>query len=159
MGHRIYIENLAEAGCDDALIGIGQRGRIAFDFIRSAESALVAVCSAIKEVKSVIPDAELIEATPDFVGLSDIAEVMGYSRQNMRKLMVNNGTSFPQPVHEGSAAIWHLSNVLTWLKENKGYDIDDALADVAKVNMQINLAKEVSKFDPVMNERIDAVLS
>jgi predicted DNA-binding transcriptional regulator AlpA len=107
-----YLDNLALAGCDDALIGIGQQGRIALNFNREAESALSALYSAIEQVKSVIPDAQLIEATPDFVGLSDIVEVVGYSRQNIRKLMLNNQASFPPPIHEGSSALWHLASVL-----------------------------------------------
>ena len=31
-----YLPALAEAGCDDALVGIGQPGRIALDFTREA---------------------------------------------------------------------------------------------------------------------------
>ena len=154
-----YIDRLAEAGCDDALCGIGQHGRIALNFNRTADNALNAICSAIKDIKSVIPDAKLIEATPDFVGLSDIAEVVGYSRQNIRKLMINNSRSFPTPIHEGKSAIWHLSSVLTWLKEGKGYSIDDSLLDIATATMQLNLAKETFNLDPVINAKIGAILS
>jgi hypothetical protein len=68
-----YIDRLYEAGCDDTLIGIGKQGCIALDFIRSASSAFDAISSAIVDVKKVIPDASLIEATPDFVGLTDIS--------------------------------------------------------------------------------------
>lgn len=63
-------------GSDDALIGIGQSGRIALQFTRVAENAFEAVFGAVKDVKRAIPDAKLIEATPDLVGLSDIAEVI-----------------------------------------------------------------------------------
>lgn len=154
-----YVECLAKAGCDDALIGIGQQGRIALNFNRNAESALSALCSAIQDVKKVIPDAQLIEATPDFVGLSDIAEVVGYSRQNIRKLMINNQASFPPPVHEGSSAIWHLSNVLDWLKEGKGYAIDETLLDLAKATMQLNIAKDTLKLDPAINAKFNALFS
>ena len=31
-----HIDALGEAGCDDALIGIGRKGRIALDFAREA---------------------------------------------------------------------------------------------------------------------------
>ena len=153
-----YIEDLAQAGCDDALIGIGQKGRIALNFNREADSALNALCSAIEQVKSVIPKAQLIEATPDLVGLADIAEVMGYSRQNMRQLMLNNQASFPLPVHEGSSAIWHLASVLDWLKESKSYAIDDSLRDLARATMQLNLSKEALKLDPVINEKFTIAL-
>ena len=56
-------------GCDDALVGIGKPGRIALDFTREADSAEEAVISALSAVKRAIPDAEFVEATPDFVGV------------------------------------------------------------------------------------------
>ena len=154
-----YIKRLAEAGCDDALIGIGQQGRIAFNFNREADSALSAVCSAIKNIKSVIPNATLIEATPDFVGISDIADILGYSRQNIRKLMLNHRASFPAPIHEGKSAIWHLSSVLSWFKDRKDYPVDELLFDVTQANMQLNIAKENFYLDPAINTRIHAMLS
>ncbi len=153
-----YVDLLGAGGCDDALIGVGQLGRIALNFNRQAESALNAVCSAIADVKKVIPDAVLIEATPDFVGLSDIAEILGFSRQNMRKLMINNRASFPPPIHEGKAAIWHLSNVLSWCREGNRYQVNELLQDVAKANMQLNITKEIENIDPLMNSKISAVL-
>ena len=71
-----YVEQLYEAGCDDALIGIGKQGCIALDFTRSAASAFDAMSSAIVDVKKVIPDASLIESIPDFVGLRDTAKIL-----------------------------------------------------------------------------------
>lgn len=59
----IYIAQLGEAGCDDALIGIGQAGRIALQFNREAQTALDAILSAINDVKHEIPDAYLIEVS------------------------------------------------------------------------------------------------
>jgi len=59
-----YLDALFEAGCDDALIGIGQAGSIALDFVRDSESASMAVESAIENVKAAIPAAELIEVKP-----------------------------------------------------------------------------------------------
>src|ERR1700683_5155297 len=101
------VECLGEAGCDDALVGIGQPGRIALNFTRKADSAQRAIISALVSVKEVIPDARFLEVSPDFVGLTDVAELVGVTRQNMRKLMLAHAASFPTPVHEGSAAIWH----------------------------------------------------
>ena len=143
-----YIERLGEEGCDDALVGVGQSGRIALQFTRAAENAFNAILSAIKDVKRAIPDAQLIEATPDLVGLSDIAEILGYSRQYIRKLMLNNRASFPAPIHEGRASLWHLSSVLAWLQQENRYSIDELLLDVAKANMQLNIAKETANLDP-----------
>tara|TARA_R110000796_G_scaffold131969_2_gene247427 strand:+ start:222 stop:470 length:249 start_codon:yes stop_codon:yes gene_type:complete len=51
-----YLDALYEAGCDDALIGTGQVGSIALEFVRDAESATVAINSAIENVKTAIPN-------------------------------------------------------------------------------------------------------
>jgi predicted DNA-binding transcriptional regulator AlpA len=137
-----YVERLGEAGCDDAVIGVGQKGRIALHFIRQSGRALDAVISAIKDVKHAIPDARLIEATPDLVGLSDIAEFTGSTRQNIRKLMLTHSHSFPTPVHAGTSSLWHFSNVLTWLEEEQNKVIDSSVKEIALVTMQVNIAKE-----------------
>lgn len=137
-----FVERLAEAGCTDALVGIGQTGRIAFHFTRDAHNAFEAVLSAVNNIKKAIPEATLIEAAPDLVGLSDIADLLGYSRQNMRKLMLNNLVSFPAPIHEGKTVLWHLSSILNWVKEGNRYQFDALLQDIANTNMQLNIAKE-----------------
>lgn len=59
-----YIDALFEAGCDDALVGVGQAGLIALDFDRKATDAVGAVRSAIDDVRGAIPDVEIVE----FVG-------------------------------------------------------------------------------------------
>ncbi|MGH8336604.1 MAG: helix-turn-helix transcriptional regulator, partial [Gammaproteobacteria bacterium] len=125
------VERLGAAGCEDALVGIGQPGRIALDFTREADSAQHAIISTLEAVKSASPGARLLEVTPDFVGLSDVAALVGVSRQNMRKLMLAHKDSFPVAIHEGTAALWHLFPVLTWLKDRAGYTISQSLIDVA----------------------------
>lgn len=142
-----YVDKLAEAGCDDAIIGIGQKGRIALQFFREAENAFEAVISAIKDVKSVIPDAKLIEATPDLVGLSDVAELIGMTRQNLRKLMITHSQSFPVPVHSGKSSIWHLDKILNWLETQQKKSIEPAIKEIALVNRQVNIAKESAELD------------
>ncbi|OEZ98625.1 hypothetical protein [Duganella phyllosphaerae] len=57
------IENLAVAGCDDALIGMGQPGQLGFRFTREAMSAKNAVNSAIADVLKVLPNAILTHCT------------------------------------------------------------------------------------------------
>lgn len=144
----VYVEQLGAGGCDDALIGIGQNGRIALEFSREANSAIESISTAISDVKRVIPDVRLIEATPDLVGLTDVAKILGFSRQNMRKLMLGRGAAFPAPVHEGKSSIWHLAQVLMWLKDNKTYQIENTLLDIAQANMQVNAVKESQYIDP-----------
>jgi predicted DNA-binding transcriptional regulator AlpA len=148
------VDRLGMAGCDDALVGLGQSGRVALDFTREANSASEAVLSAIKDVRRAIPDAELIEAAPDYVGLTDVAELVGVSRQNLRKLMAAH-LDFPCPVHEGSSQIWHLELVLRWLTGRVGsHRFEKRLLEIAQVTMQCNLTKEVSRLEPVHHQRI-----
>lgn len=141
--HDELVERLGTAGCDDALIGIGQLGRIALEFVREATSARVAMISALTDVKRAIPSAKLIEAAPDFVGLTDVADIVGVTRQNMRKLMVSHATTFPTPIHEGSASVWHLAEVMSWLQSRGTYKVEALVLEVALSAMQVNLAKEV----------------
>ncbi|TBR38893.1 MULTISPECIES: helix-turn-helix transcriptional regulator [Dyella] len=140
-----WIEALADAGCDDALVGVGQQGRIALDFARDAESAFVAVSSAVRDVQKAIPNAHLVEASPDFVGLTDVAEMAGFSRQNMRKLMTGHVATFPVPVHEGNPSLWHLAPVLAWLAEHQQRPVDTRLLDVAQVTMALNIARDATR--------------
>jgi predicted DNA-binding transcriptional regulator AlpA len=153
------LERLASEGCDDALIGLGSRGRIALNFTRKARSASEAVTSAVSDVKRAIPDAKLIEVGPDLVGLTDIAELLGFSRQNMRKLMLKGDADFPLPVHDGKPAIWHLAKVLAWLEEKKPYPIDETLLDVARISMQCNLLREIGDIDPDISKRLRAMMA
>ena len=59
------VELLGAVGCNDALIGIGQAGRIALDFTRDAESAKQAIFIALAEIKCAIPSAKFLEVTAD----------------------------------------------------------------------------------------------
>ncbi|MFM0039013.1 DNA-binding protein [Paraburkholderia strydomiana] len=153
------VERLGEAGCDDATVGVGQSGRIALLFSREAASAFEALVSALKDIKRAVPSARLVEAGPDFVGLTDVAEVAGVSRQNMRKLMLSHSIDFPPPVHEGSASVWHLSDILDWLTERGGYDIKADVADVAKSAKQINLAREAHQLEPRFNRELASLVA
>ncbi len=140
------IEKLYEAGCDDALIGSGRKGMIGLSFTREATNAVEAFESAIKDVKKAIPSASLVEAKPDFAGVSDIADTIGCSRQNVLKLFASNEA--PIPVYSGNASLWHLSEALQWLNEGnkaKRYNIPEWKIDVATTAKEINFAVEASR--------------
>lgn len=136
------VERLGAAGCDDALIGIGQPGQLGLKFSREADSAKQALKSALEDIRGAVPTAKLVEAGPDFVGLTDVAELMGMSRQNLRKLMVANPSSFPLPVHEGSSGVWHLADLLGWLQQ-KDYAVDTGVVEVSQTTRQLNVLKEL----------------
>ena len=154
----IFLDKLGMAGCDDALVGIGLNGRIALDFTRKSSSAPEAVLSAVKDVKRAIPRARLIEAAPDMVGLTDIADILGFTRQNMRKLMLKN-QDFPPPFHDGKPSIWHLAKILLWLKSKNMYPIEESLLDIATVNMQFNIARDMQDIEPAFQSNIETLLA
>lgn len=135
-------QRLADAGCDDALLGIGRPGRLALEFCRQAATAEKAVLSALADVRRAVPGAELIEVSPDLVGLTDVADLLGMSRQNMRKLLLAHPQTFPAPVHEGSASIWHLADILSWMQARGSQKVSSELVELAAAALQINVAKE-----------------
>lgn len=151
-----HIEVLGEAGCDDAIIGIAQKGRVALQFTREASDAFSAVTSAIKDVKSAIPEAKLIESTPDLVGLTDIAKLMGVTRQYLRKLETTK-VNFPQPVHSGKFAIWHLSSFLQWYEVSQHKQVNIAIKEIASANMKVNIAKEWAQLDHSTQSKISSL--
>lgn len=151
------VEKLGAAGCDDAIIGTGIPGRLALSFDRTAPSARAALLSAVGDVRKALPDIELLEVAPDFVGLSDVAEHIGVSRQNMRKLMLSHAHSFPLPVHDGTTRIWHFAEVLRWLGTEAGYAIPPALLDTATVAMQINATRAVAHLPDDLRQELRAV--
>jgi predicted DNA-binding transcriptional regulator AlpA len=147
------MEKLAQAGCTDALVGLGVAGQVGLEFVREGASAEEAILSAVADVKQALPDARLIEAGPDFVGLTDVAELVGLTRQNIRKLWLNNGAAFPPPVHAGAASVWHLAQVLQFLGE-KQYSFARAVHEVACVTMRLNIARQKSMVSDAELEQV-----
>lgn len=138
----IYLDALFEAGCDDALAGTGQMGMIALDFTREAKSAAAAVNSALKNVLTAIPDAELVEAKPDLVGLSDVADILQCSRQNVRKYMVNYA-GFPKPAYSGAASLWHLFELVTFDR----FNFPDSLGELSRATFRLNLEIQQRRYE------------
>lgn len=140
-----YLDVLFENGCDDATISTGQLGMISLSFTRVAIDASQAVQSAINDVKKAIPTAKLVEASPDIVSISDISSILGHSRQYTRKLFNSDISSLPAPIHIGNPSIWHLSEVLNWLKligkqESK---INENLFELSNITRQINIKRQL----------------
>lgn len=143
-----FLDALYEAGCDDAIVGTGIPGSIALNFSRTAKSAENAIRRAVNDVRNAVPDAELIELKPDLVGISDIAGLLGCSRQNIRKLAMNGKSNFPKPSVTGSVPLWHFYEVANWLTKNSRIKINPKTEDVevAKVAFQKNLDVQRSRY-------------
>lgn len=147
----VLVERLGEAGCDDAVVGIGLPGRLAIEFTREGVSAEAAMQAALDDVRRAVPGADLIEASPDIVGLTDVAALTGVSRQNMRKLMVAHAGHFPAPMHDGSSSLWHLADLLTWLATRDGYLVDAGVLETCLAAMRVNIAKEGARLAHVLD--------
>lgn len=78
------VERLGKAGCDDALVGTGQPGRLALEFTREAVDAGDAVCGTLADVRRAVPSARLIEVAPDWVWLIDMADIDQSTRSNVQ---------------------------------------------------------------------------
>ncbi|MCW8825051.1 MAG: DNA-binding protein [Gammaproteobacteria bacterium] len=149
-----YLDALFEAGCDDALIGIGERGTIGLDFTREAESANEAIQSAVANVQEAIPDAVLLEASPDIVGVSDIAELVHCRRQNIQKYIASG--AFPKPYHLGRSPMWHFLEVATWLagKQLRTIQLSREVVEVSNLTYKLNLEVQKHRYDESQKNRV-----
>jgi hypothetical protein len=152
-----YVEILGENGCTDALVGIGRLGSISLDFTREAESAHEAIFSAIFDIKQSIPHSQFTEIQPDIVGITDIAELVNRTRQNIRKLIFSDGAECPPPMHGGNSALWHLYDVLKWLQQDKGYDINQEFIELAKITKSLNASRVWHQIEPDMRKQAEAI--
>ncbi len=87
------------------------------------------------------------------MGVTDIADILNLSRQNIRKLIINNQQAFPLLVHEGKFSIWHLAKVLMWMKAENRYRIKVSLFEVSDVAMQLNISRETSSINRTMDKQ------
>lgn len=133
-----WINKLAKAGFEDALIAIGIPGRIVLDFERASSDADSALRDAVADVQREIPEARLIEAGPDYVDLTEIEELLDIPPGAMRKVLDENIDQFPLPEHEGNPSIWHLKDVLEWMGKEQGRVIDTATEEMSKACYRMN---------------------
>jgi len=138
-----WLDALFAAACDDATIGIGKRGFIALDFTRGGGSAEQAVHSAIAAVDGAIPGAVLTEVGPDLVSLTDLAAMLGCSRQNLRKYAMGEirgvRAPFPAPVFTGNPSLWRLAEVAAWLEQHTEMRLAHPVAEIARAASRLNL--------------------
>lgn len=145
------LDALYVAGCDDATIGVGRPGSIALDFSRQAPTAEHALRTALDDVRRAIPGAVPTEAAPDMVNLSDLADMVGCTRQNMRKYAAGETRTvrvpFPEPAHSGTPSLWRLAEVLAWLDRNTDLRPDTHAIQLARAVSSLNLEVQRARID------------
>ncbi|MEO1673188.1 MAG: DNA-binding protein, partial [Cyanobacteria bacterium J06631_2] len=155
----LYVESLYESGCDDAVIGTGKKGYIGISFIRESTSAYEAIASAVRDIKKAIPEAILVEAAPDLVGVTDVANLLGCTRQNIQKLISKDSSHCPSAVYGGKQSIWHLASLLEWLVKDKNYQINESLREIAVITMNLNITKQSEMLDPNLKENFKTLVA
>lgn len=151
-----YTDALYEAGCDDALIGNGTHGSITLDFMRESAAAEEAVSTAIDNVKTAIPGAELNEVKPDLVGVSAIAKLLNCSRQNVQKHVTSDPFDFPVPAYTGRSPLWHLAEIASWILGEQNQikmTLDEEIYEISKVAFKLNINVQKSRLERNTNYR------
>ena len=90
--------------------------------------------------------------------MTDVADIVGVAKQNMRKSKLAHPGSFPVPVHEGSASIWHLADVLVWLQAKGSYSLALEVLEVARAALQVNVAKEGRRLSRSASKELEALV-
>jgi len=73
--------------------------------------------------------------------------------------MLGYGENFPLPVHEGTATVWHLADMLEWLKTKVAYQVEPATLAVAQATKQINLVKLAGQIAPHISREINVLVA
>ena len=117
------IDDLYEAGCDDALIGLTD-GIQYIDFDREAAGFAEAVLSAVADIERVDGIRVLRIADAGLVSMADIASRTGRTRESVRLLVTGarGPGGFPPPVTDprGRYRLWRWSDVERWLATSLG---------------------------------------
>ncbi|BAS34234.1 TPA: helix-turn-helix transcriptional regulator [Klebsiella variicola] len=151
---------LFAAGCSDALICFYGTA-VYLEFDRDSESLEQAVLSAIRDVESAaLPQVRVESVDSTLVGLSDIAELTGVSRQAIA--MLKEGTRgsgrFPGPVQRvtGNSPLWRWKTVVDWLVAEKRLAADSTLVAHAQLLDSLNLALQLRSIPD--NQRVQGHL-
>jgi len=162
-------EGLSDAlytrGCDDALICFyGSSVYVEFD--READSLHSAIESAVFDIENAGIGALVVSVDSALVGLSDIAELSGLTRQAITLLKdgLRGKGDFPGPVQRisGQSPLWDWSEVASWLLncgrlDNKDNQARESLVSNAKTLSKWNLAlrlrasSDISEIEKIAN--------
>lgn len=146
--HTVGLEDaLHAAGCADALVCFyGTAVYVEFD--RECASLEQAILSAIADIESAPALNARVESVDSaLVGLSDIAELTGLTRQAIALLKdgARGSGQFPGPVQrvKGNSPLWRWKTVVGWLVMEGRLAGDSPLVAHAEVLDNLNLALQL----------------
>lgn len=145
----IHLDELFEAGCDDATFGSVDGVQYA-DLHREASTLTEAISSAIAEVESV-PGLQVTRIEPDdLVTMTEIAERLGRTRESVRLLVAGDrgAGDFPTPVSHARTRnrLWRWSDVAAWAGTDPG------AMEQARIVAALNAALELRRRTPGLPE-------
>jgi hypothetical protein len=146
-----HLDELFEAGCDDATFGEVE-GVAYAEFEREAKTFAEALASAVRDIHRV-RGIRVVRIEPDdLVTASEIAERLGRTRESVRLLASGRrgGGTFPPPASHLRARgrLWRWADVLAWAGASD--DDREAAQLVAAINAALELqTREASLTGPV----------
>jgi hypothetical protein len=147
-----HFDALQAAGCDDAaFVGPAADGTFTAEFDREAPSFTAAVVSALKGLRSALPDVRLLRVQPeDIVSLSAIAARTGRTDESVRLLAQGRRGPGGFPPAAGwindKTQVWRWADVARWFADALGERPDggEHAAFLAALNDALDLAARVS---------------
>lgn len=136
-----HMDELFEAGCDDATLG-SVAGIAHADFDREADTFAAAVVSAIHDITSV-QGLRVVRVEPDdLVTAADIAQRLGRTRESVRLLITGQRGrgSFPAPIAHSQRRnrLWRWNEVAAWADPADEHAIAEARL-IAAINAKLAL--------------------
>lgn len=140
-------EALYQARCDDALICFYGTA-VYLDFDRESDTLERAILSAIQNIESApMLNARVESVDATLVGLSDIAELTGVSRQaiSLLKEGARGAGKFPGPIQrvKGNSPLWRWQTVVEWLVGEGRISAQSPLVAHARTLDSLNLALQL----------------
>jgi len=159
-----HLDELFEAGCDDATFG--ERDAVLYaEFDREAPSFVEAVASAVQQIESVGGLRVLRVEPDDYVTASGIAERTKRSRESVRQLyqQLRGPGNFPTPVAwlDGHRRLWRWSEVAEWFRDSAGENIcgGQAKADlIGAYNAALEMRKHLSRLGTKERELVTRLI-
>lgn len=135
------VEDLAAHGCADAQPSAGGGHRLRLDFRREGVLPGPAMRAALHALREAIPDAVVLEAGPDLLGLDEIAALVVLPAACLHELRQDYFAGFPAPALQvADEPRWHAAHVLEWVMAVGAIAVDATVLETSRSALEFNLS-------------------